>query len=516
MFNSLRLLAITVRVRLIVLASVLVISIGLGLHSSRADAQVSGSTSADYKPNVAPNGLGTPQPAARGGGSLADFSELTNLIETIVPGNWEVDGGEDTIQPFANGVWIDLKGKLQRRPVKDIRLPKAVASQSPYVEFDLDVLRRIQSSEKLRWIALNDIEAAIRDAVDSRTSASAEAKLLGGLTRIEYLVFDREKASWLIGGPAGDLVLTPFGDLVGRETGLPPVLLEDLLALAPHVLNGKSTLGCSIDPVPERLKAASDLASSPLAAKSLTRQADQWCKKLVETLGDQKATVFGLDADSPTAIALLVADEHMKRMGLGLETPPAKVLSYWDHSERIGAIPSKSMIRWWFALPNNIDIETDEAGMAFRLSGPTVQVLSQDQWLDATGKRQDIEARDLAAENFARGFTENYEAIQRSYPAIHGRLRHIFDLCIVLQLIREESRLNGLPPLATLADPAIQPHANGALQWLPSIAAWRKVSSGRVAAIVSGGVAIEVRKTKLLKVQEELQLSSTKIPFALK
>ncbi len=473
-------------------------SITLGWLGSSASAQKSlGSVNSSGLALATPTG-GLQMPAnPQGGGSpLADFQQLTQLIQTIVPSNWDIDGGEDTIQQSPSGVWIDTDGKLHRNERSKRALP--IPGQDATAPAVLDLpLGTLQANEGLRWISLSEVEAKLQQAIDRKEYASTTMQILGGLTRIDFVAYDKAKKSWFLGGPAGDLVLDRKGQLIGRETGLPPILLEDLLSVAPMILNGKGAMGCSIDPVPERLKAVSDLVVSPIAKRSLTQQAAKWSAKLAETLGDQKATVFGLPEDSPTAIALLIADEHMKRIGLGLEVGPGTLMSYWEESEKRGSVPSSALIRWWFALRDDIQIGTDSNNLVFSLASPTVQVLSQDQWMDATGQRFDSNKRDPAADAFAKGFSDHFDKLQQMYPVIYGRMRHICDLSVALRIVREESMAQHLDPFPLLADKSIQPHAAAPVKWIPSIAAWRQTSSGRVAAIVSGGVSIDAKKADL-------------------
>ena len=434
-----------------------------------------------------------------GGSSLADFTELIGLVQTMVKSNWDIDGGEDNIQPYPNGVWIDPNGKLNRQKKTAFAVPNVPENtdQKPKF-FDLPQLGKLQSSDELRWVSLRDLEQKLRERMTSKEMASPTMELLGGLTRIDFLARDPATNDWYLGGPAGDLVMDRKGNLVGRSTGLPPVLLEDLLSIAPLILNGRGPLGCSIDPVPERLKAVADLAASPLAKRSLAQHAAKWCDRLTETLGDQQATIFGLPDDSPTGTALLIADEHMKRIGLGLENGPPQLLSYWEESEKRGKIQSSGLIRWWFALRDDIQIGVDDTSSVFAIESPTVQVMSQRQFMDQTGARQEAIDQDPAADAFATGFTKHFADLQTIQP-MYGRLRHIFDLCVVMRLIREEVTAGRGSELSLLKDRSIQPHSDEPLKWIPSMAAWRKTSNGRVTAIVSGGVTIDVKNASIDK-----------------
>lgn len=483
--------------RLFSLIVVATLVTGSWLGSSALAQKSLGSLNSNSLSLASPTG-GLQMPAnPQGGGSpLADFQQLTQLIQTIVPSNWDIDGGEDTIQQSPSGVWIDTEGKLHRRERSKAALPVPVPDATAPALLELP-LGDLQSTEGLRWISLSEVEAKLQQATDRKEYASTTMQLLGGLTRIDFVAYDKAKKSWFLGGPAGDLVLDRKGQLIGRDTGLPPILLEDLLTIAPMVLNAKGAMGCSIDPLPEKLKAVSELTVSPIAKRALTQQAAKWSAKLAETLGDQKATVFGLPEDSPTAVALLIADEHMKRIGLGLDGGPGTLMSYWEESEKRGSVPSSALIRWWFALRDDIQIGTDANNLVFSLSTPTVQVLSQDQWMDATGQRFDSAKRDLAADAFAKGFTDHFEKLQQMYPTIYGRMRHICDLSVALRIIREESMSQNFAAFKLLSDKSVQPHCAVPVKWIPSISAWRQTSGGRVAAIVSGGVSIDAKKTEL-------------------
>jgi len=449
----------------------------------------------------------------RGGQSLADFTELIALIRATVPGQW--DTGEDTITSYVNGVWIDPAGKLLREPTftknqprKSIADSEGTSSKGSRPESDfisvpmLDDLG-LDSEESVRWISIRQVEELLMDR-EADKSPSVRLELLGGLTRLDHVARDHETNDWYLGGPAGGMVLDKKGNLISRATGLPPILLEDLLCLAPLVLKGKGPLGCSIDPVPESLKKVSIQIRQDSFLKQLSSQPEKATNFLSSLLGDQRATFIGLPPDSPTAMALLLADEHMKRLGLGLGDgqgdglvgAPKGVVDYWQACERLGAIPGQSMVRWWFTLPNQVSIGVDESGDVFTIQSSSVRVMSQKQFLDQRGDRQDSTEKDLAADTFADSFTSEFKSIQERYP-VHGRLRHIFDLAVALQLIADETPRLSDRPLELASDDLRRPTVEVPIQWVPSIAAWRKTSNGRIAAVVSGGVVIESKKVKL-------------------
>ena len=454
-----------------------------------------------------------------GAQSLADFTELIALIRSTVDGQW--DSGEDKIETFIGGVWIDPAGKLHREKTTANSGEIASASKSKVsmktretidklttVESDLTAVPMLDAmgldrEEALRWVSIREVDELL-NSVDRKSSARLE--LLGGLSRIDYVARDPKTHDWYLGGPAGGLVLDTNGNLISRSTGLPPVLLEDLLGVAPLILQEKGPLGCSIDPVPESLQKLSEQIKRGAFVKLLRSKPEKATQFLSDNLGDQRATFFGLPNDSPTAMALLVADEHMKRVGLGMVgVPPiltkagplnSRVVNYWQACQKSGVVPGESMVRWWFALPTKVSIGVDESGDVFSIDSSTVRVLSQKQFLDERGDRHDAAEKDLAADAFADSFTEAFPDLQKQFSG-YGRLRHIFDLAVALQVIAEETPDRNARPLSIASNEEYRPRVAFPIQWVPSIAAWRKTDNGRVAAVVSGGVMVDISKTKL-------------------
>jgi hypothetical protein len=308
------------------------------------------------------------------------------------------------------------------------------------------------------------------------------------------VAYDASSGEWLLGGPAGNIVARTDGQLVHAELKLPPVLLEDLLSVAPLVLQGRGEFGCSIDPVHERLVAATKMVRQPAALRSLRSDPEQWADQWKATLGRQQAKVFGLPGDSPTGFALLVADAHMKRIGLGLEAAPASLRNYWLESDRLGRDSNGGMVRWWFAL-SDARIPWDPQRKLAHFENSNVRVLSEAQMLNAMGERVVAQGGDPAADAFAKNFTLQFAALQERYPE-YGRLRHIFDLAVALEIVRAQIQAGLGKPLTQLGDGSSEPHLPVAPREIDSVVATRRSSDGRVSAIVSGGVTIAPGATR--------------------
>lgn len=483
-----------------------------------------GVSSGSYTQPASPSGIfsgpagegGAAGGGAAGGGAIANFSELMNLIETTIsPDGWQSAGGTATMSPFRQGVRITTDGLIERisnakqngAPKLKV-IPEEIARGGP-IAVSLDDLGQWQKPTDLRWISLRSLDEQLHMQVQQGTRGSIASELLGGLCRIDYLAWDANTNDWLIGGPAGNLAATKQGDLLHRELKLPPVLLEDLLTVAHHVLNGLGEFGCSIDPVPERLVAAYQLANEKSSIRLLARDPETWIAQWKQKLGFQKANVVGIAQDSPTGYALLIADAHMKRLAFGLEPSVSGLANYWLESERLGYAKEQSMVRWWFAMSDS-SIAFDPQEHIYHFQGSNVAVLSETQMMGADGTRFAAQLPDRAADAFAKNFTAKFQALQQAYP-IYGRLRHVFDLAVVMEIIRarhasEENSQSVHKQFKVLGQAAYIPHLEVAPTQIDSIVATRKRSDGTISAIVSGGVSVEPKVVgNKLKVSPEIK-----------
>jgi len=462
-----------------------------------------------------------------GGAAIADYTELIGLIENVIDAEWAVNGGSASLNPYRQGVRINPNGLIERFDPSEIKLtslkPTRVSSkEAKNANITLSNLGEWQQPSSLRWISLHqlDEQVAERQRKQQGSRATIAMELLGGLYRIDYVAYDKESREWFIGGPAGDLITNESRELLNQETGLPPVLLEDLLGIAPHVLRGKGEFGCSIDPDPIRLKAAYEMVQSVSAMRSMQRQPERWSEQWRQKLGRQNAKVIGLKQDSPTGYALLIADAHMKRLGLGLEARPTHLKTYWQEKEvftNSGNGTDESMVRWWFSLTDS-KIPMDPNRKIYHFASSNVRVLSEGQMMNDKGERTATKSPDLAAETFAKKFTRHFDRLQRDYP-VYGRLRHIFDLAVTLEIVRHEIDAGSGKPFLAIDNPNVQPRLQVTPRELDSVAATYRLQNGQMSAMISGGVSIHsshisqrlvVDKTQTNKVAIESSNNSSK------
>jgi hypothetical protein len=233
---------------------------------------------------------------------------------------------------------------------------------------------------------------------------------------------------------------------------------------------------------------AYQFANTSNSQRALQRNANRWVELWRKELGMQQANIIGLSTDSPTGFALLIADAQMKRMGMGIDSLPAPVKSYWHevdiHQQRIDS----GMVRWWYTL-SDVKIPMDPNRKIYVLEKSNIKVQSEAQRINEQGQRVVATSPDLAADTFARNFTQHFDKIQESY-SIQGRLRHIFDLAVAMEIIRSQIESGVGKPFAVLSDLEMQPRMTCAPRELDSIAATHKSQNGTTFAVVSGGVSI--------------------------
>jgi ADP-ribose pyrophosphatase len=455
---------------------------------------------------------------AAGGVSVANFAELMNLIRTVItPDGWDED---QSLLPYPGGVWLDPQGMIRTHPARAERspgsqeydsvaarpvewprwppLPGGVAGirgTPPTIDHAASVPTDVWEGRPLRWLNLSEIEAAVADLErQPGRRIDMRLELLGGITQLQYLAYRAADQSWHIGGPAGDLRFSNAGYLVSRSSGRPTLLLEDLLELVRPCLLGDGLVGCSIEPTDEQLQRLQTLIEQPDFLRQLAGRSRQVPERLKAAMGPQPTIMLGLPADSPTGLALLVADQHMKRIGFGLEPAGDGLENYWQHARRTRRPNPNGLIRWWFTLSPTL-VACSPEGDVFRLPDQPLELLSERQWIDAAGQRLRHQPPDPAADRFADQFTQQLDRLASEQP-IYGRLVNIASLTVALEVIRQQQleKTAGLPPWQHLLESSRRrASASRRAEWVEPIATMQAMPSGYVSAAVSGGVLIRSR-----------------------
>lgn len=430
--------------------------------------------------------------ATPGGAAMADFDTLMNLIQqTIDPDSWLAAGGTSSILPYPSGVYVDPAGHMKRvREVEQLSSDWLSASVGPRHPW--------RKESALRIVSLKQLDQALNTAIHQGLRPSSELLKLAGLSKISYVKLDVAHEDILLAGPAGDQAL-------GFE-------LQDVAVVAALIKSATDPMGCSIEPTHAGLLAAQEVVQQEGAVRKLARNPRMIVEQMQEKIGDHQVHVFGMSAHTGTAVALVDADEHMKKVGFGTVATRQRINSYFDYLDQQDQVPSQSLIRWWFAYADD-PIRVNATRDLFQLPEQCVAVLSEQQWVSQQG-RAPTGAHDVAADRFAAGMTKHLAGLRRTHPS-YSRLCAVFELGLALQLAVEAtgqpSLQAWLPNLCALG--ALESDQNPPPKTVEGLTTWHKLKNGTVVAVVSGGVKLDARmRASSDQWRESKFLASSSVP----
>lgn len=285
-------------------------------------------------------------------------------------------------------------------------------------------------STPLRMVSLVEVEKQLDAKLAAGEPIPDELFFLAGLQRIDNIFVFPESKDVVIAGPADGFAPDAVGRMIGIESGRPTLRLDDLV-VALRTVSKSRNIGCSIDPVPERLAALQRFVqgggpSNAAAVEGRFRQMD-------DVLGLQDVRVDGVPSDSHFAIALVEADYRMKRVSMGLENPGVK--GFRSHLTMLG--PGGNTIqRWWF-VPLYDAIYKSSDGLAFEFAGQRAQLLAENELADASGNRSAAPTTRISTTAYAKHFTEKFPELADKSP-IFAELQNLTDLSVLAALIQSE------------------------------------------------------------------------------
>ena len=445
-------------------------------------------------PVGAPGGLAAPAagpgapPGAQGGGVVADFTSLIDLItSTIAPTTWEEVGGQGAIESYRNGVFVDAEGVLRRATKSSARgdlgalRRDAAASTGP---------QNVRRASKLRKVSLPRLERALQLGYASGRGPSEAQRTLAGLERIDYVLLYPESRDLVIAGPAAAWTIDAEGRAVSEITGRPCLRLDDLIVLWRHNQErSRDFLGCTINPSASGLAAAKAYLDGA-AGQGKPAGRKQQLEQLRRKVGLQTIEVFGIDGRTTAARTLVAADYHMKLIGMGLEPGVAGVPSYLEivAREDESAVPALDVLRWWFTLACDA-VESDAAREAFALRGIAVRLQGENEFLNATGRRVPTGAADELNARFAANFNEHYAELAARYP-VYAELENVFALELVGALVTSQ-RLDERARWRRTwfgVEGGYRPESAEVPRSVETVAASQRAGARRYVAGVSGGI----------------------------
>jgi hypothetical protein len=433
---------------------------------------------------------GQGQPGAQGGGNAPDFDSLIQLMtQTVAPKTWTDAGGIGTVSPFPTGVWVDTQGLLRPLLHEETAGELAALRTASAPRSGGDDARR---ESPLRMISLVRLEKQIQLGLALGREPGETMQVLAGLRRVKYVFVYPESGDLVLAGPAGDWTPGPEGRIVGRATGQPVLRLDDLVVVLRHAISSPdAAFGCLINPRQEGLARAQEFLKRWSNRAVPAEHRDAWLAQFRAALGKQDIEVYGLDPRTHAARVIVEADWRMKRVGMGLEPGVPGVTSYLNLMKQSPeeAAPV-GVLRWWFTLNYDAVLAAKDR-RAFAIRGQGVKVESENEHLTAEGKRVHTGQSDALNQQFARSFTEHFDALCKKYP-IYAELRNLCDLALTAALVREERLAEHLGwHITCFADPqGYVVQLGEAPKEVESIANAQVVSRKRFVAGVSGGVRV--------------------------
>jgi len=342
---------------------------------------------------------------------------------------WAGGSGFFVSNRAVGGVKIDSEGVLTAVPPQEIK---------QLAEFRRQNLGKppedLGEKLTLRKISLKRLQETLRNhhAQIPTPPLPREMQLLGGLQRIEFVIVDPERHDIILAGPGEAWKVADDGTVVGKTTGRPVLLLDDLLiALRVGDDARKQPLTCSIDPTEEGLAALDAFVSKQ------QRFNQAIVEGIEQALGPQKITIGGLPGDSHFAAVMVAADWRMKRIAMGFESPPVRGLpSYLQMAGTSTRGASNMLPRWWLTT-NYEPLARDKEGLTWQIRGQGVKAMSEtDLFVD--GKVQRGAGRgDKAVARWAENMTKHYDALSEKVM-VFAELRNCMDLAVVAALLLKE------------------------------------------------------------------------------
>ena len=337
-----------------------------------------------------------------------------------------------TVNPTsAAGVLIDGNGVLHKRTTAD---PGGQVARQRAASAKASMPPELTRSSTLRKVSLTRLEKAI---VQNGGVPTEVMRYLAGLQRVRFVFCYPDSGEVVIAGPAEGWITNVAGRVVGINSGRPVVQLQDLVvALRAFPPGAESTrlIGCSIDPTQEGLAEMQRFLLSH-GSYATPAQTQYLVHNLRTALGPQDISINGVPPDTHFAQVLVEADYRMKLIGIGLEQPPVRMVSFVDRVNP-AAVSRNALFRWYF-VPDYQCVRQSEDGLAMELVGDGVKLVGEDELVTAGGQRQAASRSGGASKMFTTSFTQKYPELAAQSP-VYAELRNLIDLVVAAAYMQEQ------------------------------------------------------------------------------
>lgn len=336
-------------------------------------------------------------------------------------------------QGQGNGVVVDADGVLRTRVFPD---PTGMLTRQRLAAARAALVPDMARPSKLRSVSLNRLEAQVAERLASGQGLTDDMRYLAGLTRIRNVFFYPETGDIVIAGTAEGFMTNTAGRPVGIHTGRAVLELQDLVvAMRAFPPSGQRTeaLVVSIDPTPEGLAKMRQYLVS-IAGRVTPADDQRIAMGLKDNLGLQDIRIEGIPRTTHFAQVMVEADYRMKLIGIGLENPPVRIPSYVSRANP-RSVARNALQRWYFT-PNYDCVRVSDDELAMALEGEGVQLMSEDQFVQADGARAVSASLDRASQEFVNTFTAKYAELAAKEP-VYAQLRNLIDMTIAAAFIQQ-------------------------------------------------------------------------------
>lgn len=354
--------------------------------------------------------------------SLRYFALLATLSALLIPSVSQAQ----VVQQAIGGVLISTDGVLiHPTNVDRQRFVEHVQKQLARVPGDLD------EKTELRKISLKRLNEQLA-AYPNAEAIPDEIRYLGGLQRVENIFVYPELNDIVLAGPGEAWRVSDSGAVVGKTTGKPVILLDDLIVALNSSQESQKGISCSIDPTAEGRVALNRYFKQ---FKTFTQNVLPGAEK---AMGAQQISLKGVPTDSHFARVLVASDYRMKRFAMHLEEAPVAGLpSYLDLIKKRRGRSASQTPRWWLASDYE-PVQKSEDGLAWQIQGLGVKAMTEDQVVAANGDVKQTGKTNVVAQEWADMMTAAYENLCKSDP-VFGQLRNVMDLSIVSAIMDREN-----------------------------------------------------------------------------
>ena len=295
----------------------------------------------------------------------------------------------------------------------------------------------VVKTSKLRKVSLNRLEKEIEELRAAGKPVNNEMMYLAGLTRITHVFYFPETKDIVLAGPAEGFYTDAAGRVIGMDSGLAVLQLQDLIvALRCFRPGGKGTsmISCSIDPTEQGLKRLRETIAQ-IGGTFRPGQEMAIVRAFRTALGMHDVTLKGVSPKTHYAQVMVEADYRMKLIGIGLEQPAVPITSFIAKADPNKV--SKNALQRWYFQPNYDCVQVSADGFAMQLVGTGVKLVGEDERIDAQGQRSNAGKANKASKAYCDSFTKNYNALANVTP-VYAELRNLMDLTIAAAFIYEK------------------------------------------------------------------------------